>query len=403
MSQYNNISIDGLILTAMSNNQEEPYLMTLFKDKIKKLDISFNQAAVNMEVDNKALDRILAGKTFTFDLIIIPKLAAFLECTPAFVAERLVIWLSQKRFEELEPVLNRCYVLNTLDTSLLKKIKFIDSISDVSRIEQRVSTFLGLQSIRDFKNKNLSIAYSSGVRESKSQFSKLFWIRTAQACLEHISNPHPYRRDDLMEYIPSIRWHSVDVFKGLGQVVQSLFKLGITVIYIPPVKDGHVRGATFAWKEKPCIVITDYTDFYPSLWFTLMHEIFHVLFQWDEILSDEYHITEESEQYLQNEVEANEFAREFFVTETDMREFVAMKDDKASIAQLSLKNTVHPSFYYIFYAYANTKKDPSIWSKVRRHNPAIEDALAPLIPFGWETEYSIEQISKIRNQKLYNL
>src|SRR5690606_36942062 len=108
-----------------------------------------------------------------------------------------------------------------------------------------------------------------------------FWYAAALKSIDKTPNPYEYDREGLIEYFPTIRWHCLDVENGLLIVAQKLFKLGITLVIIPKfTQDLHIRGATFAHRGKPCIALTKYTRFYPTLWFTLIHELFHVLYDW---------------------------------------------------------------------------------------------------------------------------
>ena len=45
----------------------------------------------------------------------------------------------------------------------------------------------------------------------------------------------------------------------------------------------QIKGATFVINNKPCIVITDFNKNYGTIWFSLIHELHHVLFDLDSI------------------------------------------------------------------------------------------------------------------------
>jgi len=405
MSENNNIKfVNDLLQSALSKagNVSNP-LRTTFEQKLLDAGLSINQAAVNLKIDNKQLDKILDGKLSQFDIISLEKIADFLEIPTAQIAEMYFYLLRQSHEPELRDAKRRSYILNTFDLSILKKIKFIDSISDLEKIEARLLHFFNLKNIQDYKNEAVSVAYSSGARKSKSGFSRSLWFRTAQESFEGLENPYTYDREKLFEYIPYIRWYSQDTKNGLFQVVRSLFKLGVTVIYVPSIREAHVRGATFAVNGKPAIAITDYTDFYPTIWFVLLHELFHVLFDWEEILINTFHVSGDDEFYSQNESAANDFARKYFASDEDLAVFSENIRNIAFITEFAAQNNVHPSFYHVFYAYENSKTEPSIWGRIRKHMPDINEALTPLIKVEWDTPNSLSEITKIRKKKVYNL
>ena len=405
MARKKDINFVDQVLDSALNNAEDgtSKLKSLFVQKLLETRISFNQAAVNMGVDNKLLEKILDGDITLFDTIALPKISRFLDIPLYDVTGMFFSMVETQRQGDLAQSAKNSYIINTFDLPLLKKIKFIKSITDISEIDARIRHFFDLSTIEEYKNEAISVAYSSGARKSKSGFSKSFWLRTAQALLAGVENPYSYDRDKLLDYIPQIRWHSTDIDNGLYQVVRSLYKLGVTVIYVPPIHDAHVRGSTIAHKAKPCIIITNYTDFYPTLFFVLLHELFHVLFDWEEISINQYHVSNDDNYYTNSEKEANDFARDFFASEEDLNAFCRMDWDEQMVNEFAGKNNIHPSFYYLFNAFAKSKEDPKIWGRIRKYIPSAALALSPLVGFSWNTQYSIKQINEIRNKKIYDL
>jgi len=62
-----------------------------------------------------------------------------------------------------------------------------------------------------------------------------------------------------------------------------LFNIGITIVFQPSLPKTQIRGATFLINDKPCIVITDFNKNYATIWFALIHELHHVLFDLETI------------------------------------------------------------------------------------------------------------------------
>src|SRR5690606_35632011 len=121
-----------------------------------------------------------------------------------------------------------------------------------------------------------------------------------------------YNRERLKDTIANMKPYSQDVTNGLYTVCRALYNIGVTVIFQNYLSTTHVRGATFIVKDKPCIVITDYLKRYPTLWFTLLHELHHVLFDYDTVKSNTYHLSDDEDLFLIEE-KANGFARDYFM------------------------------------------------------------------------------------------
>lgn len=197
----------------------------------------------------------------------------------------------------------------------------------------------------------------------------------------------------------------MDVENGLVNVIQQLYQLGITVVFIPSFTSLHIRGATFEVNNKPCIALTDYVGFYPTLWFALVHELYHVLFDWDEIRLSNYHISQENQKSLnsqsQNEIEADNFAREYFFSKDKTLEASRFINNHDMIQQYALSNNVDPSFVYVFYAFDAPKNDKYAWGRAKKLNPNIDTLKSKLqYDFGATIPFS-EHIKKVRN-KIYN-
>jgi Zn-dependent peptidase ImmA (M78 family) len=175
----------------------------------------------------------------------------------------------------------------------------------------------------------------------------------------------------------------MNVEKGLAEVVRALNKMGITVTYLPRFKSMHVRGATFAVNQKPCIVLTDYRGNYPTLWFTLLHELHHVLFDWDEILVNSFHLSGDTNLYTESEVEteANQFARDYLFSDEKMKQLIPHINDRYFVEEFAKGNHVHWSIPYIFYAFDMNSDE--IWRRTKAIVPKADACLKhwPNAPF----------------------
>jgi Zn-dependent peptidase ImmA (M78 family) len=381
-------------------------LEELFEHKLKSLDIPKTTALGIMGMTTRTLNGILSGEQKKLDYTQLIKLSNFLglelEQTAKLYLEKLqeVYQLDpNNRTSEMVDFINERF--NLAD---LRKVGLIKSLTDYDEIISSICKYFGLQEIFDYKEPEMNIAFSSGKR-AKKNYSVKNWIYLAeQTCIE-LRNSNAYDREKLIEYFPQIRWHSMDVENGLVKVINHLFQLGITVVFIPSFPSLHIRGATFFVNDKPCIALTDYAGFYPTLWFALVHELYHVLFDWDEILLSDYHISQESQEYFdstsQNEEEADEFARKYLFSKEKTKEIGAFINDHEMVKQFALANNVDPSFAYVFYAFDAPDSNKYAWGRAKKRNPKT-DKLKSKLQHPFETGNSFaEHIKKLRNS-IYN-
>ena len=135
---------------------------------------------------------------------------------------------------------------------------------------------------------------------------------------------------------------------GLITVAKALYSIGVTVIYQPCLSKEQVRGATLCINEKPCIVISDLWKKYPTLWFSLMHELYHVLYDLEDISRKCYHISSDyGDLMLTNEDRADYFAQQILLSDDKLNfieGYINSHINVLSYAQL-VDAKIHPEKY----------------------------------------------------------
>lgn len=403
MDEKNRLSdIDSLLNGAFSNAEDKHFalpLAELFNQKIGALKITKNQAEKILDIDHKTLDCLLNGDAKKVDFLTILKLSQFLEIPHNEIVNKYFQIVSDTYNEDLSKSKKRSFIVNNFDLAALRKIGFIDSINDFDHIEKRILDFFGYEDIFEYSKYKVTPAFSSSKRHSNKD-NLTFWVASAYESLKMTPNHFEYNRQALVEYFPTIRWHSMNVESGLLLVAQALYKMGITLIYVPKfTTDLHVRGATLSYNDKPCIALTKYTNFYPTMWFALIHELYHVLFDWDKIKEDKYHVSGEMDTMNVNEEEANNFARQYLFSDEKMDIVKPLINNPSFVKSFAEQNHVHPSFIYVFNAYDSSGGD-NRYTKLKPYLPAFDGLLEKLNANDWVNFTPIKEISKKRSSKL---
>ncbi len=348
-----------------------------FDNKIRNLSISSTTAATIIGVQLRALNGILDGNQKIIDITIISKLASFLQLSREKIVN-LYLDEVEKNFPTATIPANKVeFIKSNFDLAVLRKAKWINNIIDFAHIEQRLVARLGLKSILEYKKPSVDVAFCVGTRKLKNELTRAVWIKAAQACFEEIDNPHRYDRDALVKLFPRLRWYTMNVDRGFPEVIRLLHQIGITVVLQPSLPTLQLRGATFNHGGKPCIIVTDYVGFYPTLWFALFHELYHVLFDWEEIKENQYHITDDDNNQLsvqEHEKEANDFAGEYLFSRDKVEAVKRLLHDEVYVKQFAADNHVHPSVVYSQCAF-NLPKSRSAWALARSHSPAASETV----------------------------
>jgi HTH-type transcriptional regulator/antitoxin HigA len=371
------------LLSDLFTSEENLSLSELFENRISELGITKSQAYDALGMDKKSIEPILQNDAKQVDTIKLIKIGDFLNLG---IEKTIKIYLDQStqaKVEELEKTKKAKFIFENFDLVGLKKLGFIKDIKNLDSIEDRIVKFFGLNDIYEYRDDSRGNVAFSKTKISHSEKIRAFWIRTAKGQFEAINNSNDYDRNHLVHLIKRIRPFSRNEKDGFFIVCKALYYAGVTVIFQSSIPNTAVRGATFVIKDKPCIVITDRGKRYGTIWFSLLHELFHVLYHLEDIKKRSFHLTGEPDLWLSNEEEADEFARSYFLPEQKLK-FIRPNIRNHFIVQSYAKEwEIHPSIIYNFYCHDN--KDA--WKFFQKHDPGIDASIRKInaIPFDKET------------------
>jgi Zn-dependent peptidase ImmA (M78 family) len=371
-------------------------LLELFNERIAQAGISKNQALKIMNIETKSFDAFIQGTSTKIDFLTVIKLATFLEMAPSVFIDKFLSKVTEENKSVIEITKVRNHIIKHFDLDELRNSGFIDTVSDFDHVEKKILEFFGYTSVFQYKS-NIEVPVYSKGKVSSNEKSLKFWVNMAYATFEKMYNPNEFDRHGLVKAFPSLRAYSLNVEHGLLQVFKLLFKLGVTVVFIPKMyKNLHVRAATFCINDKPCIAITNYKDYYPTLWFSLFHELYHVLYDWDEIIKSEgsTHISAGMSTGTIDEDAANEFAARYLFDDEKMELVKPFIDDRNYVAKVARGYNVHESIVYALYAYKYSTKDNKLFAKYKDCLIDPKSAIQEFVPSKYEQYEPIPKIIK---------
>lgn len=407
MSEKDDFDVEKLLADLFKKSAPEKRLTLkeLFDQRVHELGISTTKATQLLELQSRTLKGMLEGTQKSISHVALHRLANFLQLSDEVVNQLYFEAFKQNYAEELSTAVSSTkvqFIRENFDLAALKKAGFIRSLTDYNEIENRITSFFGLRRIEDYQLPDNAVAFSAGRIQADNSLIRSTWIGAAKKVFEVIDNPNVYHKEALVEYFPQIRWHTRNVKQGMIDVIRHLYKLGVTVIYQPPLPSLHLRGATFSVNEKPCIVLTDYRGFYTTLWFALIHELFHVIFDWEEIKLNVYHLSDDDVGQLtvkEREDEADDFARKYLLPKEKSELITPFLRDAEYVRQFAEEHHIHESFIYVFHAFDNGKSDRGAWPLAKRNNPQFThlierlgnswDNPKPIVSFVKELEISL--------------
>jgi len=373
------------------NIDDTASIKDLYTERKNNLKLSDRQIQKILGMDKNTLNPIINGEAKQINFINIVKLAHFLGVSVNDLVKIYVPELDSKQIGEIQRAREAGYIVENFDISTLTKIKFLKSGLSSKELSDKIKKFFGLEVLYDYSDDKLLPVFSRTKRNS-NDLMRNFWVRSALAQFKEISNPYPYNRKGLTDLIPKIRPYTRDTKNGLVKVLKALYSVGVTVIFQPSIEKLQVRGATMVFNKKPCIVLSDLQNNYPTLWFALLHELHHVLFDLEEIEKRTYHISSgEGDLFLMNEEKADDFAQNYLLNESRLKFASGYISSNYNIEKLSKEWGIHSSVIYAMYCY-RTKE----WAFYNKYIPKMDEALQLLNTHPFERETLIESAREIK-------
>ncbi len=396
----------------LNNVFKEFTLRELFEKRLHDLNLKQTNALKLLKMERKALLGIIDGTQRSTNSANFEKLAAFLNIQTEELIEKHAALLEKELEQKELPRDKKKFIRDHFDVAAFKKAGFINDITDDVEIETKINRYYGFDSIFEYEKRSFNALFSAPDISSISTdtveritLARDNWLTAGRQLAARLDNPYQYDREGLIKYFAQIRWYSTNVEFGLVNVIKALFKLGITVIYQSPLSSLHLRGATIPVMGKPCILLTDHKGFYTTLWHGLVHELYHVLFDWLDIkANDKPHITEDTSQVLtitDSELDADNFAREFLFSRKKIEDVKLYLRDQEFVEEMAKNNDVHPSFIYTYYAFDYDKVDRMAWARAKRLTPPVSKAVYRL-ENPLDRPIPIEDFAKKMRLEIYN-
>ena len=274
-------NIDDLLKSIFSNDESFD-ISNEFEQKLSDYNVSKTKALKLLNIDKDVFEQIINGTAKQPNLIHVVKIAEFLDINIDKFIQIVLNNQSKVNIGSIDNARKATFLLKNFDVKILTKLGFFDKDYDTDELVEKVLTFFGYSSIQEYEDELVEPLYSRTKRNFSDKM-KDFWIKSAYQTFRVIDNPNEYDRGRLKDLIVKVKPYSQDVKDGLFTVCKALYNVGVTVIFQDYLSTTQVRGGTFIVNGKPCIVLTDFNKKYPTIWFTLLHELHHVLFDFDLI------------------------------------------------------------------------------------------------------------------------
>lgn len=184
---------------------------------------------------------------------------------------------------------------------------------------------------------------SSKTQEEKNIINNNAWLETAIRIGQQ-KNVADYDASKLKEYLYEIRSMTTQLSNQFVPRLEQIFsECGVIFVMLPKMKNANINGVV-KWisNNKALLAINDRYSYADSFWFSLMHEIKHILqHKISQVMISYENGIDELNKKL--EVEADEFACNFLIPKKEYDRFTSASDfSKKAIYNFAQKISIHP-------------------------------------------------------------
>ena len=367
-------------------------LKTILEEKLIEYDLSRTKVINLLNIDKNTFDDIINGTAKQPNLFNVIKIIKFLDLDLNEALPGILKNQTRENVASIRKAENASFIAKNFDIKKLTKVGFFPDTDDVNLLTSRILSFFGFLTIEEYERKLVTPLYSK-TKRTFSDKMKSFWINSAYQCFKNIENPNDYDREAFKDILTKIRPYCQDVEEGLFTVCKALYNVGVTVIIQNHLTLTQVRGGTFIVNGKPCIVLTDLNKKYTTIWETLIHESYHVLYDLETIKTTGFHLTGDPDLFLIEE-KAEEFSREYFCGYDDYIYVKPHIHNAFMVERLAKDKEIHLSFIYSsFRQFEKILDNKNYYAAFHDFFPEYTQALKSLSPITWK-ESSLETIAK---------
>lgn len=187
----------------------------------------------------------------------------------------------------------------------LKKRKWISEKKNVEDLKNEIFSLFSIVNLSQWAETCLANFKKSSCGEINMNYLNT-WIELGKLIAKKIKCSD-FDRNGLIEFAKNLKSYSRDD-NGVKKIVNELKLLGVRLIFLPHFSKTKVDGAAFWLNSKPIILMSLRYDRVDNFYFTLLHEIGHIILHGkNSNFIDDLSDTQKLEN--KQEEEANEFAQ----------------------------------------------------------------------------------------------
>jgi HTH-type transcriptional regulator / antitoxin HigA len=244
-----------------------------------------------------------------------------------------------------ENVAKRAKLYSVAPIKELIKRKWVSSLGDTEEMERQLLSFYRVSCLEDIGSYRLAARKSSSYSETSP--AEMAWYCRALQMAETLQVGAYSEKQFLSEAIPALH-QLTNSEQELYKIPQLLAKFGVRFLVLERLQKMPVDGAAF-WLDdnSPVIAMTLRADRIDGFWFTLAHELAHIINRDDPTIDSRLvgKDRQPTEDKPEHEKRADEFASEFLIPSEQLDSFILRVRplySKVRVNQFANRIGVHP-------------------------------------------------------------
>lgn len=248
-------------------------------DIIEELEMTQDEFAKRLGTTAKTVSLLLNGQTpLTNDLAM--KISAMLGISVETLLN-LQKTYDEKRIEidQAKALDEQIEVVDVIDYTYFVRNKFLPDVKSKLEKIKNFCSFLKVSDLKILKRRDLLASFRTTVTSvsDKNVINANVWLQTAlnQGLAMQVA---PFDEKKLKEHISEIRAMTLqEPDEFLPRLCEIFNECGVAFVLLPALKNCGVNGVVKWYGDKVVLALNDRFKYADSFWFSLFHEIKHVL------------------------------------------------------------------------------------------------------------------------------
>lgn len=320
------------------------------KEIIDDMEITQEQFAKRLGITPKTVSTLVNGKSDISDDIA-RKLSIML-------GSSVELWVNlQKEYDIKKAEIIKAQffeqqedIMQMIDYNYFVKVAKLNPTHIVSEKIQNICQFLKISNLNTLGQQDFLVNYRTGIKnfDTKHLINAQAWLQTALNFAYSMNIP-AFDESKLQNSLPEIRSLTTLDSQTFFPILQNIFfQCGVAFVPLPHLRNSGINGAV-KWfgcqNSKVLLAINNRRLYSDTFWFSLFHEIAHILqkkpkmvFIQGELQGELNNINEE----LENA--ANRFSSNYLIPPQDYKQFILFpRITDVEIIEFAQRINIHPS------------------------------------------------------------